>query len=99
MYFAKSIYTNRIIYARVVFFVKFEKIIFVVYNITIPNLGCCSDREKNLILAQCGESKYKIDYIVNNEFNYDNKPNVDLLNTTSLEKMFATIFKNIDKKL
>ena len=37
--------------------------------------------------------------MVNNEFNYDNKPNVDLLNTTSLEKMFATIFKNIDKKL
>ena len=69
------------------------------YNITIPNLGCCSDREKNLILSQCGEPKYKIDYMVNNEFNYDNKPNVDLLNTTSLEKMFATIFKNIDKKL
>ena len=69
------------------------------YNITIPNLGCCSDREKNLILSSCGEPKYEIDYMVNNEFNYDNKPNVDLLNTTSLEKMFATIFKNIDKKL
>jgi hypothetical protein len=36
---------------------------------------------------------------VSSEFSYDNKPNMDLLNTTSLEKMLATIFKNIDKKI
>lgn len=69
------------------------------YNITIPNLGCCDDSVKNQILRTYGELEYNEDQIISNEFNYDNKPNVDLLNTTSLEKMFATIFKNIDKKL
>lgn len=82
---------------------KFIKMIAYViengYNITVPNLGCCDDKVKNLILSTYGELKYDIDQTVSNEFNYDNKPNVELLNTTSLEKMFATIFKNIDKKI
>lgn len=82
---------------------KFVKMIAYViengYNITVPNLGCCDDKRKNLILRTYGELEYNEDSTVNNEFSYDNKPNVDLLNTTSLEKMFATIFKNIDKKI
>ena len=69
------------------------------YNITVPNLGCCDDKIKNQILRAYGELEYNKDQTISNEFNYDNKPNVDLLNTTSLEKMFATIFKNIDKKI
>lgn len=69
------------------------------YNITIPNLGCCNDNTANKILHIYGELEYNEELTINTEFNYDNKPNINLLNTTSLEKMFATIFKNIDKKI
>lgn len=69
------------------------------YNITIPNLGCCNDKVENQILRAYGELEYNKDLTVSNEFSYDNKPNMDLLNTASLEKMLATIFKNIDKKI
>ena len=82
---------------------KFIKMIAYViengYNITVPNLGCRDDEVKNQILRIYGELEYNEDQIISNEFNYDNKPNMDLLNTISLEKMLATIFKNIDKKL
>lgn len=67
------------------------------YNITIPNLSCIEDN-RNKLLITYGAGEFTND-IIDNEFSYDNKPNVDLLNTTSLEKMFATIFKNIDKKI
>lgn len=69
------------------------------YNITVPNLGCCNDKVKNQILRTYGELEYNEELTINSEFNYDNKPNIDLLNTDSLEKMFATIFKNIDKNI
>ena len=82
---------------------KFIKMIAYViengYNITVPNLGCRDDEVKNQILRTYGELEYNEDQIISNEFNYNNKPNIDLLNTTSIEKMLATIFKNIDKKL
>lgn len=82
---------------------KFVKMIAYVienaYNITIPNLGCCDDRVKNQILHTYGELEYKEDLTVNSEFSYDNKPNMNTLNVSSLNIMFETIFKNINTKI
>ena len=37
--------------------------------------------------------------LVEKEFALNNKPNLKVLNMTSIIKMFSTIFTNIDKKL
>lgn len=82
---------------------KFVKMIAYVienaYNITIPNLGCCNDKVKNRILHIYGELEYNEDLVVSNEFSYDNKPNMNTLNVSSLNTMFETIFKNINNKI
>lgn len=82
---------------------KFVKMIAYVienaYNITVPNLGCCDDTVKNQILRAYGELEYKEDLTVNSEFSYDNKPNMNTFNVSSLNTMFETIFKNISDKI
>lgn len=71
------------------------------YNITFPFLGCYS----NSAIVPRILSHYNVDFennieqIVKEEFNYDNKPNMETLNTTSISKMLTTIFTNLDKKI
>ena len=36
---------------------------------------------------------------INNEFSLNNKPNLKVLNMTSIIKMLSTIFTNIDNKI
>ena len=43
--------------------------------------------------------QYKEDLTVNSEFSYDNKPNMNTLNVSSLNTMFETIFKNLNTKI
>ena len=82
---------------------KFVKMIAYVienaYNITVPNLGCCDDKVKNQILRTYGELEYNENLTVNSEFSYDNKPNMNTLNVSSLNTMFETIFKNLNTKI
>lgn len=79
---------------------KFLKMIALVidngYNITIHNLSCVNERTNRLLeYYNIGFKQEDID----NEFNYSNKPNIDLLNMASINKMLLTIFTNIDKKI
>lgn len=72
------------------------------YNIKFPNLGAFSyysSFNHNLFKFYGIEENDNMENLINNEFDTDNKPNMNVLDTTSLNKMLTTIFTNIDKKI
>lgn len=67
------------------------------YDIQCPNLGGVADSKERLLrMHGLGED---LNDLVEKEFALNNKPNLKVLNMTSIIKMLSTIFTNIDKKL
>ena len=73
------------------------------YDIHCPNLGWACDSKERL-LRENGMTDYSSNHeaitnSINNEFSLNNKPNLKVLNMTSIIKMLSTIFTNIDNKI
>ena len=66
------------------------------YDIHYPNVGGAYGLERFLNLYDVNEN---LNELVEKEFSLSNVPNIKLLNMNSINKMFSTIFTNIDKKI
>lgn len=73
------------------------------YDIHIPFIGCAdynsSRYERRQLLDKYGVHIPEVKEIIEQEFSLDNKPNIKLLNTVSINRMLTTIFTNIDKQI